>query len=326
MATTNPVGLNVSLTYNNALTVPTATGSYAVVGTVSDTNYAGTASGVLVIGAAPTAVSVAASANPEALMGFGTLIATVSSTAGAPAGQVSFLDGTTLVGSAMVSGGVATFTTSTLATGAHSITASYIASLNFTGSSSGPLALSVVDLSLGNSGGGSAGDSQTTAPGGSASYTVALAPSAGTTFPSPIILFVTGLPLGATATLGTPGWTKQSPTMWTLPANQPVSNILLAFQVPAQTAASGLGHGPTSNLALVAAGLLLLPFARKWRKASKQTNGWLCLLLIAAGIMAATGATGCGSSASQPPQTYNITVTVTAGALSHSTHLTLTVQ
>ena len=329
MAATNAPGFNVSLTYNGNSTAPTVAGSYAVVGTINDPNYMGTASGTLVIGPAATAVSVAASTNPTALMGLGTLTATVSSAAGTPPGQVSFLDGTTLLGSATVSGGVATFPTATLTTGVHSITATYIASSDFTGSSSNPLALSVVDLSLGNTGNGGAGstgDSQTTTPGGSASYTVALAPSAGTTFPSPIILFVTGLPLGATATLGTPGWTKESPTMWTLPANQPVSNISLTFQVPTQVAASGPNHEPTSKLPLVAVGLLLLPFARKWRKAGKRINGWLCLLVIAGGITVATGATGCGSSASQPPQTYNVTVTVTAGALTHSTPLTLTVK
>ena len=327
-ATTNPAGMNVSLTYNGSSTVPTAAGSYAVVGTINNTNYMGTASGTLVIGTAATAVSIAASANPAALMGFGTLTATVSSAAGTPAGQVSFLDGTTPLGSVTVSGGVAVFTTATLATGAHSITATYIASSNFTGSSSNPLALSVVDLSLGNTGGGgggSTGDSQTTTPGGSASYTVALAPSVGTTFPSPIILFVTGLPQGATATLGTPGWIVQSPTMWTLPANQPVSNISLKFQMPEQMAAAAPSDGPASKLPLVAVGLLLLPFARKWRKAGKRMNRWLGLMLIAAGMTAAISATGCGGS-SGPPQTYNVTVTVTAGALSHSTPLTLTVK
>lgn len=79
------------------------------------------------------------------------------------------------------------------------------------------------------------------------------------------------------------------------------------------------------KLPLVAVGLLLLPFARKWRKAGKRMNRWQCLLLIAAGMTAATGATGCGDSSS-PLQTYNVTVTVTSGAVTHSTQLALTVQ
>jgi hypothetical protein len=184
----------------------------------------------------------------------------------------------------------------------------------------------VVDLSLGNAGGsGSAGQSETTTPGGSASYTVVLAPSAGTTFPSAITLTVTGLPSGTTATLSTPGWTQQSATSWSLPANQPVSDVALTFQVSTQVAANEPNDGPARKLPLVALGILLLPFARKWRKAGKRMNRWLCLMLIGAGIAAATGATGCGGSSSQP-QTYTVTVTVTAGALTHSTQLTLTVE
>jgi len=49
-ATTNPSGLAVSFTYNGSSTVPTAMGSYAVVGTINNANYEGSASGTLVIG------------------------------------------------------------------------------------------------------------------------------------------------------------------------------------------------------------------------------------------------------------------------------------
>jgi endonuclease/exonuclease/phosphatase family metal-dependent hydrolase len=48
-ATTAPTGLTVNLTYNGLATAPTAAGSYAVTGTVSDANYDGFATGTLVI-------------------------------------------------------------------------------------------------------------------------------------------------------------------------------------------------------------------------------------------------------------------------------------
>ncbi len=48
-ATTIPAGINVSLTYNGEVTPPTAVGSYTVVGTVSDPNYQGNATGNLTI-------------------------------------------------------------------------------------------------------------------------------------------------------------------------------------------------------------------------------------------------------------------------------------
>jgi hypothetical protein len=48
-ATTAPLGLTVTITYNGSATAPTNAGSYAVVATVQDANYQGTASGTLVI-------------------------------------------------------------------------------------------------------------------------------------------------------------------------------------------------------------------------------------------------------------------------------------
>jgi hypothetical protein len=47
--TTDPAGLSVNVTYNGSSTPPSASGSYAVVATVNDANYQGTASGTLVI-------------------------------------------------------------------------------------------------------------------------------------------------------------------------------------------------------------------------------------------------------------------------------------
>jgi hypothetical protein len=57
-ATTNPPGLSVSFTYNGLTTAPTAAGSYAVVATINDSNYAGTATGALVIAKATAAVTL----------------------------------------------------------------------------------------------------------------------------------------------------------------------------------------------------------------------------------------------------------------------------
>ena len=48
-ASTVPQGLNVMLTYDGSAVAPSAVGSYAVVGTIDDANYQGSASGTLVI-------------------------------------------------------------------------------------------------------------------------------------------------------------------------------------------------------------------------------------------------------------------------------------
>ncbi len=57
-ATTAPAGKAVTFTYDGSPTVPTNAGSYAVVGTVSDANYQGTASGTLVIGKGTATVNL----------------------------------------------------------------------------------------------------------------------------------------------------------------------------------------------------------------------------------------------------------------------------
>lgn len=60
-ATTAPAGLAYSVTYNGSATQPTNAGSYAVVVTVNDANYQGTASGTLVIQKATAQVTITAS-------------------------------------------------------------------------------------------------------------------------------------------------------------------------------------------------------------------------------------------------------------------------
>ncbi len=57
-ATTTPAGKSVIFTYNSSTTAPTNAGSYAVVGTISDTNYTGTNNGTLVIAQAAATISL----------------------------------------------------------------------------------------------------------------------------------------------------------------------------------------------------------------------------------------------------------------------------
>ena len=57
-ATTTPTGLTVNFTYNSSSTAPTNAGSYAVMGTISDTNYAGSSADTLVIAKATAAITL----------------------------------------------------------------------------------------------------------------------------------------------------------------------------------------------------------------------------------------------------------------------------
>ena len=68
---------------------------------------------------------------------FTATVSPVAPGAGAPSGSVTFKDGTTTLGSPVtLTGGAATFTTSTLAQGSHSITAVYSGDFNFVTSTS----------------------------------------------------------------------------------------------------------------------------------------------------------------------------------------------
>jgi hypothetical protein len=81
--------------------------------------------------------TLSSSKNPSAdgdAVTFTALVRTASSN-GIPTGTVSFKDGAAILGSAAVSAGKATFTTSTLTAGSHTITATYGGDNDFSGSS-----------------------------------------------------------------------------------------------------------------------------------------------------------------------------------------------
>jgi PhoPQ-activated pathogenicity-related protein len=123
-------------------TATLAVASHAI--TVSyggDSNFTGSTSGVLtqVVNQAATTSKVTASANPSVFGQTVTFTATVTAKspgAGTPTGTVTFLDGTTTLATGTLSGGKATFSTSGLAVGGHSLTVSYAGDSSFTGSTS----------------------------------------------------------------------------------------------------------------------------------------------------------------------------------------------
>jgi hypothetical protein len=335
-ATTNPSGLKVNLTYNNSSTAPSAAGSYAVTGTIDDPLYAGNATGTLVISQLQSATSVSSTANPALAQTAITFTATVSSALGTPTGAVNFLDGTTVLGQAALTGHVATLSTSSLAAGSHSITAVYSGDTNFAASTSSILTQSVLNFSLTSTSGtgtgsGSPVTSQTAAPGGTATYPLLIAPTAGISFPAPVTLTVSGLPTGAVATITPSPWTQLTSTSWSFPAQTPMGALSLAVQLPPSSAHLDRPSAPSRNVPPVVLGILLLPFAGRLRVLRKRLRRVFPLLLgLAAAIGATTALTGCGATSGLfgPPQQqiYTVTLTATSGTLSHSTTVTLTVK
>jgi uncharacterized protein (DUF2141 family) len=74
----------------------------------------------------PTTTTLSSTPNPSAYRHAVSFAATVTSAGPPPAGRVRFMDGATAIGSAALSGGVATLKKSKLTVGTHSITAQYL--------------------------------------------------------------------------------------------------------------------------------------------------------------------------------------------------------
>jgi hypothetical protein len=243
-----------------------------------------------------------------------TFTATVSSPASTPSGSVHFFDGATSLGSAVtLAGGVATLTTSSLTVGNHSITAAYSGDSNFSAVTSSAVAETVEDFAVTVPTGDPT--SVTVSAGGTANYTVHVAPSNAQTFLSAITLTVTGAPAGATATL--------LPS--SLGAGTGGQDVALTVQVSSQTApvrSSSL----LLKLSPVMAGIMLLPFGGKIRRAAGQHRRAVRLLLLLLAMTSVVGVTACGGPSGPKVKTYTLTVTAASGSLSHSTALTLIVQ
>lgn len=114
-------GLTAQLT---TTTLPVGTGSLTAVYS-GDTNWAGSTSAVLsqTVNKVGTTTSLSSSANPSTVGASVTLTATVSPATAT--GTVQFLDGATVLGTSTPASGSATFSTTSLTQGTHSITAVY---------------------------------------------------------------------------------------------------------------------------------------------------------------------------------------------------------
>src|SRR5262249_35733291 len=108
-----------------------------------DATFSGSTSSALsqTVNKASSTTTLTSSRNPSRVGQSVTFKATVSPSAAT--GTVRFFDGSTLLGSVALSGGSASFTTSGLAMGSHSITAQYVGDGNYNGSTSAVLTQTV---------------------------------------------------------------------------------------------------------------------------------------------------------------------------------------
>ena len=276
--------------------------------------------------------AIASSVNPVLFDNGITLTATITSGAGTPSGAVTFLDGSTALGTGTLSSGAATFTTSSLAVGTHTLTVAYGGDQNFLAATSSPVTELVEDFSFNVS---TSSTTITALPGGTAVFNFTATPSEATTFPANIVLSLSGSPQGATYSF--------SPTVLTAGAGAtPVTLTIILPQTQARAADQHPGNQLATNhqnaprgtvagrMAPLALALILLPFAGRLRRTGRRMGRILSILMLAVlGIAAVAGISGCGSTSgffAQQQQSYTVTITGTAGSLSHSTTVTLIVE
>jgi Bacterial Ig-like domain (group 3)/FG-GAP-like repeat/FG-GAP repeat len=282
-----------------------------------DTNYVPNTSVVLdqVIGQAASSTGApTSSANPATPGQSVTLSAAITSTVPGdtlvPTGKVTFNEGTAAVGSGNLnSSGVATFTTSSLALGPHSITAVYGGDANFTGSTSTVLSQAVVQPNYSLA---AKPTSQTVNPGSSASYTITLTPSNGYNG-TVTISCPSGLPSGVNCNTPTvaAGQTQATLTMSTA---GPTGALITTPEVSPH-------HGdPNLWASLTGVGMLGMVLAGDWKKRNRRRLGVMFLILGLAMVLALVGCGGGSSSSSggggggTPAGSYSITVTATGTA------------
>jgi len=239
-----------------------------------------------------------------------TFTARVNASAGTATGSVSFLDGATSLGSATLGGGTAALSTSSLSLGAHSITAVYGGSTDFSGSAS-----AIVMESIGNPGLAVAPTSgvftATVARGQSVLIPLTVTPLGG--FTGMVSLSASGLPLNTSVLF--------APPTFDLTSNpQAVRMILVTSPGTGVTAENRAPNPPWMTAAILwlpLAGLVFAVVAPKDRLRRRVSS--LAALVLLLGTM--VGLAGCASGNSHgirnigtPAGTYAITVTATSGS------------
>jgi hypothetical protein len=220
----------------------------------------------------------------------------------APTGVVSFLDGSTVLGTkTLVGSGVASFSTASLSVGSHAITASYAGDANSTASVSAVLTETVNGTATTASGFSvSVTGSAKVGVGGVASLQVAVAPQTG--YMQPVQLSCADLPSESACTFGA----------HTIPAGGGTTTLQLSTMAPrsCEVADSGSQTASLPFAGTAVAGLLVLFIPGKRRRAIK---GLLVALIALCGMATLSGCGNCTDLGTKPG-TYTIRVIGTSGS------------
>jgi hypothetical protein len=323
--TINAAGIATFATSALAIGSHPITASYG-----GDSGYNAATSAVLtqVVGKIPTVTTIVVSAPAQLLHTGVTFTANITALSPNATGTVTFMDGTTILGTAQLSGngGVivslttnanAAFATTSLVTGPHQIVAVYSGDNNFAPSTSAPAANMVEDFTNTNSGPAT----QNIFPGATTTYNFTLAPVSATTFLNDVTVAVDGLPPGSTYTF--------APS--TIKAGSGSTQIVLTVQT--SSSLSARNHVPQNRpaprnelpIAVGMLGLVGLGAARKLRH--KMPRILMLLLLTLGSLLPIAALSGCaGGYFTLNPTTFALTVTGSENTIQHAATATLIVQ
>jgi hypothetical protein len=295
-----------------------------------DSNYSTSISSVLmqVVSRIPTVITITESTPAQLIKTGITFTANVTASSPNATGTVTFMDGTTILGTASLSsnGGVAVslstnanaaLLTSSLAMGPHQIIAVYSGDSTFAPSTSAPANDIVEDFTNTNSGPAS----QNIFPGASTSYNFSLAPISATSFLDSVTITVTGLPAGSAYTF-TPSIVTAGSGVTGVVLNVQTSSSLSAKNQPSQKQPFTRNELPT-----VAGILSLLGFGTIRKLRQKMPRTLMLFLLSLGSLLSVAALSGCaGGYFTLTPTTYTVTVTGVEGAVQHAATATLIVQ
>jgi Bacterial Ig-like domain (group 3)/FG-GAP-like repeat len=302
-------------------TATLAAGAHSLTATYGgDTNFSSSTSSALTVtvtAGVATATKLSSSAASAASGTSVTFSAAVSAASGSavPTGTVAFLDGTTTLGTGTLDAtGTATYATSALAVGAHSITAAYAGAAGFAASTSSAVSVSITAVPASFSLGLSPATG-TLSSGSSATTTITLTPAGG--FSKAVSLACSGAPQSATCTISPASITAGGSTPATATMTISASSAMNRPSIP------GSPRG-TATLAFLGGGAFL-SFALLRRHRGKM---WWMQLGFALVLLGTTAFTGCGggSGGNTGGGTYTLTVTGTSGSLTSTATYSLTVQ
>jgi hypothetical protein len=241
---------------------------------------------------------------------FTAMVVSASGSTGTPTGTVTFLDGTTSLGIVSLdTKGDATFATTALAPGTHSISAQYSGDSNFAASTSSAVAVTITalvpDFSLAIS-----PASGTESSSSAANATLTLTPVNG--FNSIVSFACSGLPAGISCSF--------SPSTLT-PAGSPITTtVTFSGSASALMDARPASRPPTLFLLSFSFGAWLFARSRKRRSFFRSMGAILGMAVLCSVL-------GCGhgsQAVKATSTTSTVTITATSGAILHSATYSLT--